>query len=1244
MRTNRNPFSFADQRANWVQGINDLRHVSATWPVILKQIAAELDKFKKAPEPLSPIWKMFTKLWGLDDHNKAVKRMVDTNQLAQAFSSAITKTQTSISASKESELMNPSLFEAYQLPNPRKSADRHSEEKLDRVKNNKRKKPEATSTSSTPAPTRTLCRSCGQPHGGDCNAVALQHPDVNKEDKPWAESSMGKLYKGLKRSCLRINSRLNAKRDGFMDKVIYTRPSGKTDSLIFNIDTPETHLPSPYIMAKAVTPDGASVSIDRVLLDTGSLKSNFISTELYNSLTPIFGLGKPTKHCACSAFIGVCQSNLIKFNFKIDIFNELSNSYFTLPLNTYVIDSPVPLIIGRPDIIKHQLFVKIPSQMYIGTDASRVLCDHCTRPATEEEYCVLIKERQELLDADNYGLSEELVGDEPAQPWDEEPTSDIPTEIHGSDAFKESIRVILEAFRDVFSRALPTKPADVTPMRINIITQKHQECKMQRQARIQSAVKNAEIHRQVRKMIANNLIAPSQAYKFSQVLLTPKKNNTWRFCIDYRRVNDCTEPSGWPIPIIDEMIQRLGRSGAKYFGILDFTQGFYQCPMAEESQIYTAFRTFSGTYVWKRVPMGLKGAPSYFQATMQNEVLHDLIYRTLEIYIDDILLYAKSEEEYLNNLTQLLRQLRAKNVKINPDKTALGLEEVEFVGHTLTRTGIKFSDKKRHEILKVELPATQRQMKHFIGLALYYQKAIPSLIEWTAPFHEMTKRYNPSAAIPWTEELQRKFHEFKDAIFNMPSRWFQDSVSPVYLHTDASQYGIGGYLYQLYTDPVTGIKSERVIEFVSKAFTSQQKKWNTTDQEAFAIFFCITKLQNRLRDIKFTLRTDHRNLLFINDASSARVLRWKMALQEYMFNIEHVAGKDNIVADNLSRIPNITHDSEDDRVDMLYALDEFEIPQDIRDAFDKVHNSAVGHMGFDRTIERLKELNITHPYLRNIVRTLLRTCDICQKQSRRRPHYDTTLFTASSDHPMQRINIDTIGPFPEDQFGYKYILTIIDTFSRWTSVYPTKTTNAQEAAIALLQHVAIFGTPAQILTDNGSQFMNELFKHLFALLGTKGIKTIPYSKEENSIVERANKEIQRHLEALCYDRDHSQSWSLYLPIVQRILNASVHSATGQKPATLLFANLIDLDKGIFLPLDELPPPNHITNIPEWLAEIYTASQALLSLARTQQDEINNENLTSRQSKRKHHKSLIPTSSIQIGDIVTRQWNRIVRLG
>jgi len=350
-----------------------------------------------------------------------------------------------------------------------------------------------------------------------------------------------------------------------------------------------------------------------------------------------------------------------------------------------------------------------------------------------------------------------------------------------------------------------------------------------------------------------------------------------------------------------------------------------------------------------------------------------------------------------------------------------------------------------------------------------------------------------------------------------------------------------------------------------------------------------------------------------------------------MFNIEHVAGKDNVVADNLSRIPNITHDSDDDRVDMLFALDEFEIPLEVRNAFNKVHNSSVGHMGLDKTMERLQELNITHPYLRNIVRTLLRSCDICQKQSRMKSTYDTTIFTTSSSHPMQRLNMDTIGPFPVDKYGYKYILTIIDTFTRWVCVYPTKTTSAEEAAIALLHYTALFGTPSQILTDNGSQFMNELFTNLFRLMGIEGLNTIPYSKEENAIVERANKEIQRHLEAICYDRTHADSWSAYLPIVQRIMNASVHSATGQKPATLLFANMINLDKGIFLPLEEQPPPHNI-NVSEWLANITQASQDLLSLAQRTQDDINSDNLASRHNKRKSRKR-IPQSSIQIGDLV-----------
>jgi transposase InsO family protein len=582
-------------------------------------------------------------------------------------------------------------------------------------------------------------------------------------------------------------------------------------------------------------------------------------------------------------------------------------------------------------------------------------------------------------------------------------------------------------------------------------------------------------------------------------------------------------------------------------------------------------------------------------------------------------------------LERLLTRLREKNIILSPDKCKLGLQTAEFVGHTITPDGITFSDKKRKEIFDIELPKTQRQLKHFMGLANYFCKNLKDMNRWAPPLNDLMKPYLPEKVIDWTDALLEHFEFFKAHIYNMPMRWFQDPDLPVYLATDASRYGIGGYLYQVHTD-TNGVKTERPIEFVSKGFTDQQKRWNTTDQEAFAIYFCLLKLQDRLADIPFTLMTDHRNLLFINDASSSRVLRWKLAIQEFDFNIIHIPGKDNIAADNLSRVPNIIHETEDDHIDMLMLLDEFVIPPEVKKAFHHVHNASAGHMGLEKTMERMKEMGFAQvPYLRNMVRTMIQTCDVCQKQSRTKPKYSTSLFHTTTDRPMQRINIDTIGPFPEDIYGFKHILVIIDTFTRWVDVKPLQTTAAEEAARHLLHHIVNHGCPNQIMTDNGTQFMNDLFSNLYGRLGVEGVVSIPYSKEENGLVERANKEVQRHLEAMCYETQYSSKWSDYLPLVQRIINASVHSITGQKPADLLYAKAIDLDVGVFLPLDEIPNDDLAVNIPDYIARMTAASQDLIALAQRTQRAIQDDEMAERTSLRKSKKLIQP--EIQIGDYV-----------
>ena len=147
-------------------------------------------------------------------------------------------------------------------------------------------------------------------------------------------------------------------------------------------------------------------------------------------------------------------------------------------------------------------------------------------------------------------------------------------------------------------------------------------------------------------MLEHGLIRESQAEFYSQVHHTPKPNNKWRFCVDYRNLNTVSDGMGWPIPNISQMLQRLGQHRPRYFAKLDLTSSYHQAPLAANSRLYTAFITLMGIFEWLRVPMGLKGAPSYFQQVMATVVLAGLMYIICELYLDDIIVHGKTEDEF----------------------------------------------------------------------------------------------------------------------------------------------------------------------------------------------------------------------------------------------------------------------------------------------------------------------------------------------------------------------------------------------------------------------------------------------------------------------------------------------------------------------------------------------------------------------------------------------------------------------
>jgi hypothetical protein len=664
-------------------------------------------------------------------------------------------------------------------------------------------------------------------------------------------------------------------------------------------------------------------------------------------------------------------------------------------------------------------------------------------------------------------------------------------EIHGSANLKTQLTQLIYEYKDIFRHEVRNEPANVPPMELDVDDLKWKQSLNRKPPRVQSTLKQTEIRKQTEKMLSNNVIVTSQAPEFSQVLLAPKPNNKWRFCIDYRNLNDCTKSMGWPIPNIQLMLARIGQHKPNIFAIIDFTAGYHQAPLSENSKAYTAFITFMGVYEWKRVPFGLKGAPAYFQHMMATVVLAGLIYIILEVYLDDILIYATSESQFLDRLRLVFASLRKHKLTVNPDKCKFGLSQIEYVGHVIDGNGLSFSPTKIEKIINFRKPKIAKELKSFLGLASYFRDHVKNHSMIVRPLHSLITPYSPKQILPWNTICDTAYENICQAIINCPKLYFMHESAPVFLQTDASDYGIGAYLFQIVNDV------EQPIAFISKALAREQLHWSTPEKEAYAIFYSFQKLEYLIRDVHFTLQTDHKNLTYIYSSGSAKVLRWKLAIQEYDFEIQHIPGDKNMVADCFSRLCTLPPP---DKLNVM--IDEFKIPTQYYKLLGKVHNSHVGHHGLERTLQKLLEISPPWQYMREHARKFIKSCPCCQKMSYIRIPIHTHPFTTASYSIMERINVDSIGPLPVDQYGNKYIIVFIDCFSRFVELYPVPDTSAKHAAKSFLNFVGRYGIPAQLLSDNGSQFVNELLTEFFKLIDTEHVRTLAYSKEENVLIKK----------------------------------------------------------------------------------------------------------------------------------------------
>jgi len=411
-------------------------------------------------------------------------------------------------------------------------------------------------------------------------------------------------------------------------------------------------------------------------------------------------------------------------------------------------------------------------------------------------------------------------------------------------------------------------------------------------------VHKEEINKQVGALLHDSIIEPSTSPYNSPLWIVPKKadsvgNKRWRMVIDYRALNEKTIGDAYPLPNITDILDQLGN--AKYFSVLDLASGFHQIPMDPKDAPKTAFSTPYGHYQFKRMPFGLKNAPATFQRLMDN-VLMGLQGNELFVYMDDIVIYARSLQEHAIKFERLMQRLRNANLKLQPDKCEFLRKEVAYLGHIIGSDGVRPDPNKINAVFKFPIPRNQKNIKQFLGLVGYYRRFIPQFSKIARPLTDLLKK---DRTFIWENHQIEAFEKLKSALCTEPVLQYPDFSQPFNLTTDASGHAIGGILSQ------GKIGKDLPIAYVSRVLNKAEQNYSTIEKECLAIIYCTKHFRPYLYGRKFIITTDHKPLVWLHSIKdpSSRLWKWRTKLAEYDYDIHYKKGSLNNNADALSRNP-----------------------------------------------------------------------------------------------------------------------------------------------------------------------------------------------------------------------------------------------------------------------------------------------------------------------------------------------------
>jgi hypothetical protein len=406
------------------------------------------------------------------------------------------------------------------------------------------------------------------------------------------------------------------------------------------------------------------------------------------------------------------------------------------------------------------------------------------------------------------------------------------------------------------------------------------------------AVKD-EIERQVNEMLASGIIQHSNSPFSSPVLLVRKKDQSWRFCVDFRHLNALTVKRKYPVPIIEELMDEL--QGASWFSSLDLRAGFHQILLKEGEEFKTAFQTHSGHYEFRVMAFGLTGAPATFQSAM-NSTLQPVLRKFALVFFDDILVYSPTLNDHVEHLSVVLSLLQKDQWKVKLSKCTFATRSISYLGHVISEAGVQTDPNKVTAVVNWPTPSNVKELRSFLGLAGYYRKFVQHFGIISKPLTLLLKK---NSRFLWTQEQDIAFHCLKTKLSQAPVLALPDFSKPFVLETDACDQGIGAVLMQ----------GGHPLAYVSKALGPQTRGLSTYEKEYLAILMAVDHWRAYLQHSQFVIHTDQRSLVHLNEQRLHTIWQQKVfyKLLGLQYSVSYKKGSENSAADALSRKP--SHDS-----------------------------------------------------------------------------------------------------------------------------------------------------------------------------------------------------------------------------------------------------------------------------------------------------------------------------------------------